>query len=114
MSSPSISKLDSLPPEMNEAFKAAQDFMQRHPDLKPEDALYERSIAARVVIAYHERLAEAVSQCETHQRIYVKDVDRLTAERNNYVRRLYQRESENWKQVCAPEVFQVGKNATTN
>ena len=105
-----ISKLDNLPPEMEAAYVAAREFMERHPDLKLEDALYERSISARVMIAYHERLAESVEQYEAQRAIHLKNMSQMTAERNDLARRLYQRESENWKQVCASDVFQELKH----
>lgn len=56
-----VDNLCVLPEDMDLAYLAAKDFLMRHPGLKKGDERYEHSIHARVVIAYHERLALAVS-----------------------------------------------------
>jgi len=80
-----IDSLGIAPEEMDLAYLAAKSFLQRHPDLRPDDPLYERSIHARVVICYHERIARVEAERDEARRenLRLKDVNAFWREHEN-------------------------------
>ena len=90
-----LNSLGILDPAMDSAYLAAKEFFFRHPKIVKEDPLYERSIAAQTVVAYHERLSAA---CER-----VTRVEQELAEAKKYIAEPW-KHSEHW---LNPETGQV-------